>query len=69
MLDASYFVFKGKIKNQAYNTDKEPIRILKKDKTIENIVDSSDQLQLKALSKSVTKFFICFPKTLTDYKN
>lgn len=67
--DAAYFVFKGKIKNQAYNTDKEPIRILKKDKTIENIVDSSDQLQLKALSKSVTKFFICYPKTLTDYKN
>lgn len=67
--DASYFVFKGKIKNQAYNIESEPIKILKKDKTVENIVDSSDQLQLKALSKSVTKYYICFPKTLTDYKN
>ncbi len=69
LIDASYFVFKGKIKNQAYNIECEPIKILKKDKTVENIVDSSDQLQLKALSKSVTKYYICFPKTLTDYKN
>lgn len=69
LIDAAYFVFKGKIKNQAYNKEKEPIKILKKDKSVENIVDSSDQLQLRALSKSVTKYYICYPKTLTDYKN
>jgi HD superfamily phosphohydrolase len=67
--DAAYFVFKGKIKNQAYNIENEPIKILKKDKSVENIVNSSDQLQLKALSKKVTKYYICFPKTVTDYKN
>ena len=64
--DASYFVFKGKLKNQAYNKESEPISILKKDKTVENIVDSTDQLQVKALSKSVTKYFICFPKVLLE---
>lgn len=69
LVEASYFVFKGKIKNQAYNKEKEPIKILKKDKTVENIDDSSDQLQLKALSKSVTKYYICYPKALIDYKN
>lgn len=69
LIEAAYFVFKGKIKNQAYNKEKEPIKILKKDKTVENIDDSSDQLQLKALSKSVTKYYICYPKALTDYKN
>jgi HD superfamily phosphohydrolase len=64
--DATYFVFKGKIKNQAYNKESEPISILKKDKTIENLVDSSDQLQVRALSKAVTKYFMCFPKVLLD---
>ena len=66
--DAKYFIFKGKIKNQAYNNDAEPISILKKDKTIENVVDASDQLNLKALSKEVTKYFICFPKVLEETK-
>ncbi len=63
--DASYFVFKGKIKNQAYDKEAEPIRILKKDKSIEDVVTASDQLNLKALTKPVTKFYICFPKVLT----
>lgn len=62
--EASYFVFKGKLKNQAYNKQSEPISIYKKDKTVEDIVDSSDQLQLKALSKSVIKYYMCFPKVL-----
>lgn len=64
--EASYFIFKGKIKNQAYNKDAEPIKILKKDKTIEDVVEASDQLNLKALSKPVTKYFICFPKVLAE---
>ena len=62
--DAEYFIFKGKIKNQAYSNDAEPIHILKKDKTIEDVVEASDQLNLKALSKPVTKYYICYPKQL-----
>ena len=64
--EVTYFVFKGKLKNQAYNKESEPISMLKKDGTIESLVDSSDQLQVKALSKAVTKYFICFPKVLLD---
>ncbi len=64
--EAKYFIFKGKIENQAYSKNAEPIRILKKDKTIEDIVEASDQLNLKALSKPVTKYFICFPKLLDE---
>ena len=64
--EAKYFIFKGKIKNQAYSKDAEPIRILKKDKSIEDVVEASDQLNLKALSKPVTKYFICFPKLLDE---
>lgn len=64
--DTKYFIFKGKIKNQAYSKDAEPIRILKKDRTIEDVVEASDQLNLKALSKPVTKYFICYPKQLAE---
>jgi HD superfamily phosphohydrolase len=64
LLETNYFIFKGKIKNQAYSKEAEPIRILKKDKTIEDVVEASDQLNLKSLSKFVTKYYICFPKQL-----
>ncbi len=64
--EAKYFVFKGKIENQAYSKDAEPIHILKKDKTIEDVVEASDQLNLKALSKPVTKYYICYPKQLLE---
>jgi HD superfamily phosphohydrolase len=66
LLEANYFIFKGKIKNQAYSKEVEPIRILKKDKTVEDVIESSDQLNLKSLSKSVTKYYICFPKQLVE---
>ena len=64
LLETNYFIFKGKIKNQAYSKEAEPIRILKKDKTMEDVIESSDQLNLKSLSKLVTKYYICFPKQL-----
>jgi hypothetical protein len=66
LLESNYFIFKGKIKNQAYSKEAEPIRILKKDKTVEDVIESSDQLNLKSLSKSVTKYYICFPKQLVE---
>ena len=64
--ETDYFVFKGKIKNQAYNKSGEPIHILKKDRTVEEVAEASDQLNLKALSKPVTKYYICFPKVLLE---
>jgi len=64
--EVSYFVFKGTLKNQAYNKQNEPISILKKDGSIENLINSTDQLQVKALSKAVIKYFMCFPKVLLD---
>ena len=62
--EAKYFVFKGKIKNQAYSKIAEPIRILQKDGELEDVAILSDQLSLKALSKHVTKYFLCYPKQL-----
>ncbi len=62
--EANYFIFRGKIKNQAYSKEAESIRILNKNRTIEDVVDASDQLNLKSISKLVTKYYICFPKQL-----
>ncbi len=57
-----YFVFKGSVKNLAYNTEKERINILDKNGDIKDIVDASDDLSMAGLSNSVTKYFICYPK-------
>ena len=62
--EANYFIFNGKIINQAYSSIAEPIRILMKNSTVEDVVEASDQLNLKALSKAVTKYYICYPKNL-----
>ena len=62
--EAGYFIFDGKIENKAYDNDKEQIFILKKNKTILDIVQASDQLNLKALSRTVTKYYACYPKSL-----
>lgn len=64
--ESSYFVFEGKIENQAYRNDTERIHILKKDRTIEDVAEASDHLNLKALSKPVTKYYICYPKQLHE---
>jgi hypothetical protein len=60
--EAKYFVFTGSISNQAYQLKKQSINILHKSGKIEDIVKASDQLNLKALSKPVTKYYICHPK-------
>ncbi len=60
--EARYFVFKGEISNQAYEEKSQNINILFKTGKIQDIVKASDQLNLKALTKPVTKYFICYPK-------
>ncbi|WP_111660746.1 HD domain-containing protein [Olleya aquimaris] len=60
--EANYFVFTGQISNQAYSQKKQNIKILHKNGKVEDIVKASDQLNLKALSKPVTKYYICYPK-------
>lgn len=59
-----YFVFGVKLKNQAYDKNAEPIRILLKNNTVKDVLDASDQLHLKALSEPVMKYFICYPKSI-----
>jgi uncharacterized protein len=60
--EAKYFVFSGFITNQAYMPKTQNINILFKSGKIEDITKASDQFNIKALSKPVTKYYICYPK-------
>lgn len=62
--EADYFVFGDKLKNQAYDLKAEPIRIFTKNKEIIDVLEASDQYNLKALSEPVYKYFICYPKSI-----
>src|SRR5690606_1249305 len=60
--EAEYFVFTGEISNQAYELNHHKINILYKSGKIVDIVKASDQLHVKALTKPITKYYICYPK-------
>lgn len=60
--EATYFVFKGTVSNQAYDKEKYPINIkFKKNKMID-IVNASDHLNLEALTEPVVKNYTYYPK-------
>ena len=61
--EATYFVFKGEISNQAYQKKSQQINIQLKTGKVVEIIKASDHLNLKVLSKPVNKFYMCFPKT------
>ncbi len=60
--EAAYFVFSGEISNVAYSSEKDNIQILHRNGKTTDVARASDQLNLKALSKEVTKYYICYPK-------
>jgi len=60
--ELSYFVYHGKIQNQAYDATKNNIQILYKNGAIRDVTEASDHLNLQALSNTVYKYYICYPK-------
>ena len=60
--ETSYFVFSNKITNRAYDQNNQNINILSRNGKITDVAKASDQLNLKALSKTVTKYYMCYPK-------
>ena len=60
--EAGYFVFNESVNNSAYNSSKFQIHLLHKNGNLTDVAKASDQLNLKMLSKKVTKYFICYPK-------
>ncbi|AFL82100.1 HD superfamily phosphohydrolase [Aequorivita sublithincola DSM 14238] len=64
--EVAYFIFTGKMENQAYSMEKDTINLLKKNGKIVDVAKASDQLNLEALSKSVVKYYMCYPKNNTN---
>jgi HD superfamily phosphohydrolase len=61
-IETAYFVYHGKIYNQAYDVTKNNIQILHKNGTMKDITEASDHLNIQALSNPVYKYYICYPK-------
>jgi len=61
--DSHYFVFQGDITNNAYESESQNIFILFNSGEKADISEASD-IDLAALSKTVTKHFLCYPKEL-----
>jgi hypothetical protein len=61
--EASYLVFTENVNNSAYNSHFQ-IHIVQKNGSLVDVAKASDQLNIKMLSKKVTKYFMCYPKGL-----
>ncbi|MFY9311086.1 MAG: HD domain-containing protein [Bacteroidia bacterium] len=57
--EMDYFVFSGAVSNDAYRGE---INILYKDGTLKDIAKASDQLNIDVLTKTVKKYYLCYPK-------
>ncbi|MFQ3268657.1 MAG: HD superfamily phosphohydrolase [Flavobacteriales bacterium] len=60
--ESQHLVFSNNIKNTAYNPKKDKINLLYKEGTIVDISEAADQLNISVLAKTVTKYFLCYPK-------
>lgn len=58
-----YFIMKGEITNNAYDKHNEKILVLNKNGKTKDMQLASD-INLSALTKTVRKYFLCFPKEL-----
>ena len=60
---SEYFLMTGEITNSAYNHHTENILVLDKNGKLNDIRQASD-INLSALSKTVRKYYLCYPKEL-----
>ena len=59
--DASnYFVKRSVLENHAYKTEGGGIRILRKDGSIQDVAEASDNYNLSALKETVTKYYLIY---------
>jgi len=63
--DASYFVKDGELSNAAYELTNSKINVLMKNGDIVDIASASDLPNIKAMSKIVKKYYLCFSKSVS----
>ena len=62
--ELDFLVYHGTVENKAYDPDKEVISILYKNGEQKDIINASDSASIKALSMTVRKYYLCYPKKL-----
>ena len=62
--ETDYFVFQDVTTNYAYDPYNENINVLFRDGSVKDIAEASDMLDISIISRSVTKYFLCYPKGL-----
>jgi HD superfamily phosphohydrolase len=60
--DVDYFVFDGQIENRGYNRQQFPIHVLDNTGDVRELSALTDDSNLAALTKPVTKYYFCYPK-------
>ncbi|MCZ6899253.1 MAG: HD domain-containing protein [Bacteroidetes bacterium] len=63
--ELSYFLVEGSISNAAYLRKDQSINIFTKEGAIVDIAQASDLPNIKALSKIVKKYYLCWPKSVS----
>lgn len=61
--EASYFAFRGSITNLAYSDTKQRIKLLTQKGKVVDLTAVSDQINSKAITKVITKNYLCYPKS------
>lgn len=59
-----YFVFTDSVSNNAYVPGDSKIKILSGDNRLSDITDASDMLNTSVLSKTIRKYYLCYPKNI-----
>ena len=60
--EANYFVFSGEVSNNAYNHEKQVIKVLKKNGKVVDLTKETEAIGVGAISKTITKHYLCYPK-------
>ena len=64
--DAGFLVISDSVSNFAYSDMDDRISILSKKGNVRDIAEASDMLNISVLSKTVRKYFLCFPRFLKE---
>lgn len=64
--EAAYLVISDSVSNYAYSDLDDRISILDKEGNIQDIAEASDMLNISVLSKTIRKYFLCYPRFMKN---
>jgi len=67
--EAKYLVVSDSVSNYAYSDMDDRITIMDKHGNTRDIAEASDILNISVLSKTVRKYFLCYPRFINELKH